>query len=563
MKQNWFLKPPPSKELVQNLSKKLGLSNDIISILINRGYNTPDKIEKFMDPQIEDMHDPFLMRDMKKTTSRIIKAIKLKEKILIYGDYDVDGTTGTTLLYTVLQKLNANVSYYIPHRLKDGYGLTETGIKYILQSYVNLIITVDCGIGATDSVKELNKQGIDVIITDHHEPGEEVPAAFAILNPKIDNYPFKKLVGCGIALKLAQAIFSELKIPERKVLFHLDLAALATVCDVAPIIEENRIITKFGAKMIQYTKKEGLKTLLEVSGVKDKEINTYDIGFVLGPRINALGRLDEAGDVVKMLVTEDGEEADVIAKRLDIQNKSRIEIQKRIVGQAREIVKNMNLENIKGIVLASPEWHAGVVGIAASKIAEEFYRPTILIALDKDTGKGSGRSIPEFNLYDSIKKCEGYLEKFGGHKQAVGLVIKRENIKKFKDWFNKIAQVSLKQEQLIPKFSIDKEISLESIDKRLLDDISKFAPFGLGNPRPIFLSKNLEIVGYPNILKNKHLKFKVREDNNVLTAIAFNCNNLDVSRMDRVDIIYQIDESEYLGVREILLKIKDIEVIKT
>ncbi len=560
MKENWILSEPIPQNKINEISKKLNISQIAAEILIQKGHKTPEKAYKFLNPRIEDLYDPFLMPDMKKAAERIAIAIKSKEKILIYGDYDVDGTTATTLLYQVLKKLGNAPLTYIPHRIREGYGLTQEGVSYCLKSYVNLIITVDCGIGGVEPVRELQKEGIDVIITDHHEAGGELPPAFAILDPKINHYPFDGLSGSGVAFKLAQAIYEELNLEKKELLSYLDLVALATVCDITPIIEENRIITKYGMKILENTQNVGLQALLESTGLKRQAINTYHISFVFGPRMNAPGRLGEAKEIINLLSTEDRGEALRIAQRLKEENSKRQSIQAKIVKEAKKRVKEINIEEQKSIVLAEEKWHPGVIGIAASKLIEEFHCPTILIALDKNIGKGSARSIPEFHLHNALSQCKELLLSFGGHRLAAGLIIESKNINAFKNKFQEIAKVKLKSEKLMPKFFINKDIPLEKTNEKLLAEIEQFAPFGTGNPNPLFLTKGLQIVGYPKIIGKRHIKFKVREDKNlIIDAIGFNLGNTSLSMMDNINLVYTLDKEEWLGKTKLVLKVKDIE----
>jgi single-stranded-DNA-specific exonuclease len=558
----WIISKPPDKKLVNEVVNNLKISTTIASILVSRGYDTIEKINKFIHPKIEDMHSPFLMRDMERAVSRIITAVHKKEKILIYGDYDVDGVTSVSLLYSILKKIGANVDYYIPHRLKEGYGLSEEGVSYSLKTYVNLIITVDCGIGESEKVRELLGNGIDVIITDHHESGAKLPNSVPVLDPMVDDYPFKQLSGCGVAFKLAQALYKRLGLSERDIFSWLDITALSTVADVMPIIEENRVITKYGLLLIEKTKKPGLQALLKVSGLANKKLNTYHIGFILGPRINAQGRLGEASEAVKLLITRDRGEAAKIAKSLDEENRKRIAIQENIVKEAEEIVQKTEIKNLKGIVLASDEWHPGVIGIAASRVAEKYYRPTVLIAIEDNIGKGSARSIPKFHLLSALRECEDSLISLGGHKLAAGLTIERANIEEFKKKFNKIAENRLKEDDLIPGLNIDIEIPLKKINQSLLNEIKTLSPYGLGNPVPTFITRNVQIIGYPKVVGNNHLKFKVREIDKQIRCIAFNLGNLypQIDTGVRVDIVYQVKENEWLGEKKLQLNIKNIIV---
>ncbi|MDI6839821.1 MAG: single-stranded-DNA-specific exonuclease RecJ [bacterium] len=560
MKRNWILPKCVSPVVVNQLSKSLGTSQIVSELLVSKGYISIEEAYKFLNPKIEDLSDPFLMPQMEIAVNRVIHAIKLQERVLIYGDYDVDGITASALLYRILKDIGLTPMIYIPYRLKEGYGLTEQGVEYCLKSYVNLIITVDCGISEVEEVELLQGKGIDVIITDHHEPRDKLPKALAILNPKIGEH-FNELSGCGVAFKLAQGIYKKLGLMDRKLLNYLDLVALATVCDIVPLVGENRIIAKYGMKMLESTENMGLQVLLELTQLKGRPLNTYHLGFILGPRINAQGRLGEAKPAITLLTTENRGEAVRIAQKLEKENLERHQIQEKIVKEAEDEIKKINLDDKIAIVLTK-EWHPGVIGVAASKIVEKFYRPVVLIAIDETIGKGSARSIPEFHLYNALCECKELLVSFGGHKLAAGFVIEVKNINHFENKFQSIASLKLKSEELTPKFFINKEILLQEIDENLILELEQFAPFGLGNPRPVFLTKEVQIVGYPKIVGENHVKFKVRGGNNVvLDAIGFNLAKTPLSMGTIVNLIYELGEEEWLGKSNPILYIKDVEIL--
>ncbi|MCK4307923.1 single-stranded-DNA-specific exonuclease RecJ [candidate division WOR-3 bacterium] len=565
MKKNWVLAESVSEDKVERLSKELGISKIVSEILVSRGYATTEKADKFLNPKIEDLHSPFLMPQMEQAVNRITQAIKAKEKILIYGDYDVDGTTAASLLYNIFRKFGLTTEVYIPNRLAEGYGLTEKGVEYCSSSYVNLIITVDCGVTNVKEVGFLQDNGIDVIVTDHHESEDKLPPAFAILNPKVGGgYPFRELCGCGIAFKLGQAICERLGLETQELMNCLDLVALATVCDVTPLVEENRIIAKYGMKTLANTQNTGLQALLESVGLKNHSIDTRHLGFVLGPQINARGRLGEAKDVVKLFTTADREEADKIANKLKQENIERRSIQEKILEEALQEVEKINLSEKKAIVLAKKGWHPGVIGIVASRLVEKFHRPAILI--DEDSGRGSGRSISSFHLYNTLSQCKKLLTNFGGHRLAAGLTIEPKNIQLFKEEFETLAFSQLMSEELIPKFFIDKEITHQEITEDLFNEVRRFAPFGVGNPRPVFLTERLQVVGYPKIVGKNHIKFKVRgEGHTGIKAIGFNLGGIskNLATGQYINLIYSLDEERWLGESNILLKVKDIEILKT
>lgn len=561
MKKNWVVAKSVSEDKVEKLSKELGISKIVSEILVSRGYMEPEEADKFLNPRIEDLHSPFLMPQMEQVVNRITQAIKVKEKILIYGDYDVDGTTAASLLYNIFRKFNLIPEIYIPNRLTEGYGLTEKGVEYCSSSYVNLIITVDCGVTNVKEVGFLRDNGIDVIITDHHESEDELPPAFAILNPKIGReYPFRELCGCGIAFKLGQAIYEKLGLETQELMNYLDLVALATVCDVTPLVGENRIIAKYGMKTLANTQNTGLEALLESVGLKNHSIDTGHLGFVLGPRINAQGRLGEAKDVIKLFTTTDRGEADKIANKLKQENIERQAIQEKILGEALQEVEKINLSEKKALVLAKKGWHPGVIGIVASKLAEKFHRPAILI--DKESGRGSGRSISSFHLYNTLSQCKKLLTNFGGHRLAAGLTIEPKNIQLFKEEFETLAFSQLMSEGLTPKFFVDKEITHQEITEDLFNEVRRFAPFGGGNPRPTFLTQGLQVIGYPEIVRRNHIKFKVRGDGYTgIKAIGFDLGDIPLTTGQYINLIYSLDKERYLGKSNILLKVKDIEIL--
>ncbi|MEO0076212.1 MAG: single-stranded-DNA-specific exonuclease RecJ [candidate division WOR-3 bacterium] len=552
---------------VYEIASTLKLPPFIVAILFERGYRTVKAINDFLNPSLAQLYKPNQLPDIEKAVQRIIRAVKKKEAILIYGDYDVDGLTSTALLLKALRLIGANVSYYIPHRQKEGYGLSETGILYAKSHGFNLIITVDCGTTDFVEIDRTNKFGIDVIICDHHEPKEILPDAYAIINPKrIDSqYLFSELAGVGVTFKLVWALFSALNYSKESLLEYLDFVALGTISDVAPLINENRILVKFGLKRLANTTKVGLRELLKACGLGNKEITPYDVGFILGPRINAAGRLSNAEKVVRLLITDDKKEASIIATELNWENQRRQSLELAIVNDALKIIKEENLEKNKILVLASKNWHEGVIGIVASRLVELYYRPTILFSIKDEFAKGSGRSIPGFNIFQAIKFCENYLTAFGGHKYACGIILPKENIDDFTQKIQTYTDTNLPLELLIPKIYIDAEVALQDLDNNLLKIIKKFEPFGQDNPCPIFQTKGLEIVGYPRVVGKDHLKFRVRENKTkILDAIAFGHSDkillLQKGKENHLDIVYTFDEHCFAGKSQLQLIIKDLKI---
>jgi single-stranded-DNA-specific exonuclease len=562
----WEFVLPPKEKLVREINSQLNLNPIIVRILASRNIDTPAKIERFLNSSLNDLCDPYLLSQTDIAVERIIRALRENEKMMIFGDYDVDGITATALMFLVLNKLGGDVSYYLPNRLLEGYGLSEDGILEAQNRGVKLIITVDCGITAYDEINFAKQKGIDCIITDHHEPGDKHLDAVAVINPKQNGGggPGSELSGVGVAFKLAQALYQKLEQDHTELEDHLDLVALGTAADIVPLIDENRILTKFGMKQITKTTKSGLKSLIFVSGIMGKEINTGQVMFLLAPRINAVGRLGDAEKAIRLLTTKDESLAAELARFLDAENRKRKNIDEGTLEQALEMIdREVNLEEDKVIILSSVNWHPGVIGIVASRIVERYHRPTVMISIDKDEGKGSARSIASFHLYDALKECEDLLLKYGGHKYAAGLSILPEKIPQFKQKLKEVAYRKLKAEDLIPGLCIDAEIELEQIDDGLADLLEKFAPFGPQNTRPIFLTRNLEIIGQPYVVGNNHLKLKVGKGGVVFDAIGFGFGDwikpLSMTKIG-MDLVYVIEKVEWNGESKTQLRIKDIKL---
>ncbi len=443
---------------------------------------------------------------------------------MIYGDYDVDGITAASLMFLVLNKLGSNVHYYLPNRLVEGYGLSEEGILEAEKKKASLIISVDTGITANREVEYAKEKFIDCIITDHHEPGETLPLAAAVVNPKIkgDHAVGRELSGVGVAYKFAQGLYRKLGQDEAELDEHLDLVALGTSADVVPLVAENRVLTHFGINQILRSSKPGLKSLVFECDLMGKEITTSQIVFILAPRINAVGRLGGAEKAIKLLTTKDTATASTIAKFLEVENQRRKSIDESTLEEAlQQIEHSVDLENDKAIVLYSSGWHQGVIGIVASRLVERFYLPTVLIAVDNDEGKGSGRSIPGFHLHDALKSCEDLLLRYGGHKYAAGLSIAPENIKKFRERFSAVAASKLQPDDLVRKLQIDAELDLDDIDFEMVKMLERFAPFGPENMKPVFVTRNLEVVGQPQVVGKNHLRMRVRSGQKVFDVIGF------------------------------------------
>jgi single-stranded-DNA-specific exonuclease len=560
----WVLAIDPPGELLDQISAETDLEKTIVKILINRKIDTTEKVRSFIKPMLEDLSDPFILMGMTEAIDRITEALKQNERLMIYGDYDVDGITATALLFLVLNRLGAQVEYYLPNRLTEGYGLSEDGILEAKKRGVSLIISVDTGITAVEEVEFARSQGIECIITDHHETGDILPKAEAIVNPKQGNCPYDaaELSGVGVAFKLAQGLYLKLGQDLSELEQHLDLVALGTSADIVPLLGENRTLTRYGFRQIVRTTKPGLKSLTFVSGLMGKDIGTGQVVFVLAPRINAIGRLGDAKKAIKLLTTKDEQLAARIARTLDSENKRRKSIDEATLNEALGQIDDVcDLDNDRAIVLASEGWHQGVIGIVASRLVEKYHLPTVLIAIDKGEGKGSARSIPGFHLYEALKRCEDTLIRYGGHKYAAGLTIMPENVDRFRRKMINVAGEMLTDEDLVPKLFVDAEIELDQIDSKFVDVLEMFSPFGPMNMRPVFLTRNLEVVGQPYKVGRNHLKMKVRKGEKVLDVIGFGFGEMVrplSMRAGTIDMAYVIEYNHWNGVARIQLRVKDI-----
>lgn len=542
-------------------SSELGISPVLAQILINRGIDNQQDAHNYLTNSLSNCYDSFLLKDMCKAQARINRAIRQKEKIVIYGDYDVDGLTSCALLFNVLSVLGADVFCYIPHRIEEGYGLNKNACVFIKKENVSLVITVDCGIGSFEEIKYLASQGIDTIITDHHRPQDDnLPGAIAVINPlqKRCKYPFKDLAGVGLAYKLAQVVTGkQLDVSE-----HLDLVALGTISDVASLTGENRILVKYGLKKLSHTKKVGLKALMEVAGIKKRNLSAYHVGFILGPRINAIGRMGSAKQALDLLLSKNYSQAIDLAKILDKENRQRQKEESKTLKEAlAQIESEINFKHHRSLILHNDKWHPGVIGIVASRIAERFYRPTILISTKDKIGKGSGRSIRNFHLFDTLLKCDHLLEEFGGHEKAAGLSILRENLEDFKRFFNEMVHKTLSSEELIPVIDVDMEIALSALSEKLISEIEKCAPFGVGNARPVFASRDLKLKGNPRYLRSNGIKLWMTDGKITCEALGNGFNNFNISHVDdNFSILYSPSINNWQGINTIQLKLKDLQV---
>ena len=543
---------------VEKIENEYGISNLLAKILVNRNLTKKEDIDLFLKPTRHDFHNPYLMPDMALAVDRIIKAMNNKEKILIYGDYDVDGITSITVVKNFLLERGANVAQYIPNRLNEGYGLNKDAIKKIADEGVNLIITVDCGISGIEEVDYANSLGLEVIVTDHHEVGEVLPNAIAVVDAKRKDstYPFRELAGVGVGFKLIQAIAQRLELEEKEYLKYLDIVCIGTISDIVPLVDENRVIAKLGLKLVEVTKNVGLKALLEASGYK--KIDSFTVSFGLAPRINACGRMGKEKEALNLFLTRDENEAKKIALRLNEYNKERQDIEKRIYEDAVNKIEKSETDK-QVLVLGSENWHHGVIGIVASKITDLYFKPSILICFEEDEGKGSGRSIPGFDLYESLTNCSENLEKFGGHSMAVGVTLKKENFEKFKEEFEKYAQNSNICD-IIPIIKIDEEITLEDINIKAVEELNMLEPFGEANKMPLFMYKNLKIYSIRTLSEGKHIKLTLKDNNFYIDSIGFNLGHLaeEYQIGDKVDVVGSLEINRFNGRESVQINLKDL-----
>ncbi len=548
----------------KGLSRVLGINLITASLLVGRGISKPEEGRRFLAGSLKDLYSPYELRGIKKAVARINKAIKNNEKIIIYGDYDVDGITSTALLYTILSKFTDNLGCYIPNRLEEGYDLNKEACDYAKGKNVSLMITVDCGISAIVEAEHLKELGIDLIIVDHHEQQDKLPHAVSIIDPhqKKCNYPFKKLAGVGVVFKLLQAFLDEHMEHSLEYLKpHLDLVALGTISDVVPLVDENRIFIKEGLRQLNQTSKIGLKALIKRSSLEDKEISAYHVGFILGPRINAAGRIGSADASLQLLLTQSEEEADALAKFLNDGNRQRQKIQNKIFKEALlQVEESVNFEEHNVIVLCN-DWHLGVVGIVASKIVDKFYRPAIMISTKEEPAKGSGRSIDNFHLLDAVRQCSHHLSGFGGHKKACGVVLDKEKIDDFRRDINKIARNILVSNDLNPRVLVDLEVKLSDIRLDFLREINLLEPYGMGNPKPVLMTSKLRLRSEPTFLKRNGVKILVTDDKITREAVGFSLDHINFKKLygKTFSMIYTPTVDSYRGREYICLRINDIK----
>lgn len=558
MNKKWeFYNPDESK--VKEISEKFNISELLATVLLNRNIIKDEEVKLFLNPTRKDFHDPYLMPDMEKAVDRIITAINKKEKTIIYGDYDVDGITSITVLSKFLKERNLNVGSYIPNRLEEGYGLNKKAIKKIADEGYKLIITVDCGISGTEEIDYAYSLGMEVIITDHHEPLEVLPKALAVIDckRKDNKYPFNNLAGVGVAFKLIQAIGIRLGLEEKEYLKFLDIVCIGTISDIVPLVDENRVIAKLGLKLVENTKSPGVKALLNAAAYK--EITSNTVSFGIAPRINACGRMGHERDALDLFLTENIVEANRITEKLNSYNRERQDIEKRIFDEAISKITSEHLKNNNAIVIGSENWHHGVIGIVASKITELYFKPSILICFEGEEGKGSGRSIPGFDLHAALCSTSDYLEKYGGHEMAVGLSLKKNNFEKFREKFEQIAR-DAHTEEFVSVIKIDKEINLKDINLENVKELKLLEPFGEANKTPIFIYKNLKIDSIRALSEGKHLKLTLKDGNTIINAIGFNMGEYSEEFLigDKIDVIGLLEINTFNGVENVQINMKDL-----
>ena len=555
MIKTWRLKEN-DEDKIASIANKYGVNNIVAQRLVE--YNLKDEeIKVFLNPTRKDFHNPFLLPDMEQAIERIIKAINNKEKIIVYGDYDADGITSTTIIKRYMKDRGIEIGTYIPNRLDEGYGLNETAIKEIANEGYNLIITVDCGITAIKETLLAKELGMDIIITDHHEVPEELPNAVAVIDAKRkdSNYPFKELAGCGVAFKLIQALSIKLNIAENEWLKYIDIACIGTISDIVPLKDENRVIAKLGLKLVSVTRNIGLKTLIEISGYK--KIDSTFISFGISPRINACGRMGHQEDALNLFLTDDPIEARKLATKLENYNKERQDIEKNIYNQALEAIEKE--KNEPCVIIGKEGWHHGVIGIVASKITDLTYKPSILVCFEGENGKGSGRSIKGFDLHEAVKNNDSYLTAFGGHSMAIGLSLNANNFEIFKQKVQEYARNS-KIEELKPELLIDYQITSKDLDIEKIKQLEVLEPYGEGNTLPVIIYKNLKIDSIRALSEGKHLKLILLDGNSYIDAIGFNMGDLTNQFQigDKVDIVGNIGINQFRNTENISITLKDI-----
>jgi len=572
MEYKWIIREKADPKAVESLGKEINLNQTLANMLVNRGVDTFQKGKDFFRPDPDKLHDPYLMKDMDKAVERLALAIQREEKILVYGDYDVDGTTSVAMFYGFLKQFYPHVSFYIPDRYKEGYGISEKGVHFAAENNFSLVVSLDCGIKANEKVALAKELGVDFIICDHHTPGEVLPPAVAILDPKRQDcqYPYKELSGCGVGFKLVQAFSSYRNDDPAKVMAYLDLLAVSIAADIVPITGENRILTFYGLEKINHNPRPGLKALILRSKI-EKEIEISDIVFKIGPRINASGRLEHAKASVELLISDDLEDALARAEIVDIVNAARKNFDENITKEALSMIQGMEeIRHMKSTVLFKEDWHKGVIGIVASRCIEKYYRPTIILTESNNKATGSARSIFDFDIYEAISECSDLLEQFGGHKYAAGLTLSVANVPAFQERFEEVVSSRIHEIHMKPILEVDDEILLDQINYRFYNVLKQMAPFGPGNPEPIFCVNQVYAEDV-RVLKDKHLRFNVVQDGQETrpVCIAFGMADKNIypddiiykmlNRKMRFALAFEIRENTFRNNSSLQLYVKDIK----
>ncbi len=562
----WVVSAIPAPEAVARLAASLQVPEEVANLLIIRSHDDPADAMKFLRPRRDQLHDALLMKGADKAVERLARATESSETVMIHGDYDVDGICSTTILTRTLAEFGANPIPFIPRRIEDGYDLSEAGVQAAVDAGATLVVTCDCGTSASEPIAKLCSMGIDVIVTDHHLPSKALPQCLAVLNPQQEDcaYPDKDLAAVAVAFKLALALARHLGRNDAFIWRMLDLVALATVADVAKLRGENRVLVRYGLRMLAETENVGLRAMIRAAGLEGKTITAGRVGFILGPRLNAAGRIGSALRGVTLLMTSDEHEANSIARELEELNARRQELDRAALAEAREMVAALDLDNTWGIVLARDGWHPGVIGIVASRIVEEFGRPTILIALDGESGKGSGRGIPRgsppFDLHAALGHSAALLTRYGGHKAAAGITIERSRVEEFTSKFNDVARSMLRAEDLIPEVRIDVELPIANVNEHLEKMLRHFEPFGVGNPAPVLVARGVSLAGSPRLVGRDGLKLRLSTGDGEIEAIGWGFADriaeFDVA--NPVDVAFRLQREEYRGVSRLQAQIADI-----
>jgi single-stranded-DNA-specific exonuclease len=564
MNKRWLLKEIPPKEEVGRLSKLINTNPWLTGVLLQRGISDYEEAKKFFRPSLDDLHDPFLMQDMHEAVKRLKTAIDKEEKILLYGDYDVDGTTAVSLVYRYLRTFYPDCDVYIPDRYAEGYGVSLAGVEYASANGYSLVIALDCGIKSSELVRLAAQKGVDFIICDHHLPGDTIPQAVAVLDPQRNDcaYPFRELSGCGLGFKLMQA-YSRRYRDEKEVFKYIDLVAVSIASDVVPIVGENRILAYHGLKKLNDDPMPGLKALKDIAGIKN-ELDISGVVFTLGPRINAAGRVAHARAAVDLLISQTEEEANDLAEKLNLKNELRKEFDSSITEEALAMIEsNDQIKTSKSTVLFKNTWHKGVIGIVAARCIEKFYRPTVILTESNNKITGSARSVSGFDLYNAILSCSDLLEKFGGHKYAAGLTLDASNLEAFQQRFEQVVSSTITADMLTPLIEIDCTLPLDAVNSKFVNVLKQMGPFGPGNPRPVFEARNLYVFNSLSSFKDRHIKFLVAQEggDRVFQAVGFDMAEFyeSVSSGDAFRMAFTIEENVYNGTTSIQLRIKDIK----